>query len=112
MSTVFVTNKSSKTFKDRHHGKDYSFDVGQTVEIPLAAAQHIFGFQDSNKEPYLARLGFIRFHSELEEALQKLARFEITSELPQQDRSLPSAVGVVPLRVERHARGKSIPRAA
>ena len=109
---VFVTNNSGQPLVVEFNYKDITFPVGESVEIPVNAAKHIFGFGAENKEPYLARLGFIRFHSELEEALQKLARFEITSELPQQDRSLPSAVGVVPLRVERHARGKSIQRAA
>ena len=111
MSTVFVTNKSSKTFKDRHHGKDYSFDVGQTVEIPLAAAQHIFGFQDSNKEPYLARMGFLRFSHEIEEGLARLAQFDISLQPPVKVSSLPSADGVVTLPVEKRG-GRTVTQRA
>ena len=109
---VFVTNNSGQKLVAEFNYRDYEFPVDETVEVPVNAAKHIFGFGAENKEPYLARLGFIRLHSEIEQGLEKLAKFEITSELPQQDRSLPSAVGVVPLRVEKHARGKSIQRAA
>jgi hypothetical protein len=109
---VFVTNNSGQRLVAEFDYRDIEFPAGESVEISVRAARHIFGFGAENKEPYLARLGLIRLHSELEQGLEKLAQFEITSELPQKDRSLPSAVGVVPLRVERHARGKSTARAA
>ena len=109
---VYVTNNSEQRLVAKFEYKDIEFPVGESVQVSAQAAKHIFGFGVDNKEPYLAHLGFIRLHSELEQGLQKLAQFEITSELPQQDRSLPSAVGVVPLRVERHVRGKSTQRAA
>ena len=112
MEEVFVTNNSGQTLVAEFNYREITFPVGESVKVPINAAKHIFGFGAENKEPYLARLGFIRLHSEIEQGLEKLAKFEITSELPQQDRSLPSAVGVVPLRVEKHARGKSIQRAA
>ena len=104
---VYVTNKSGKKLTAEYNYEEYNFPVDKTVALSPKAAKHIFGYGDDNKEPYLARLGFIRLHSELDEGLEKLAQFEITSELPQQDRSLPSAVGVVPLHVEKRAGGKS-----
>ena len=110
--SIFVTNNSDQDLKDGFGGVFYNFVQGSTVEIPEQAAKHIFGFGAENKEPYLARLGFIRLHSEIEQGLEKLAQFEITSELSQQDRSLPSAVGVVALPVSKRAERKSIQRAA
>lgn len=109
---VFVTNNSDKKLTAQYAYEEYNFPVGATVGLSPEAAKHIFGYGDNNKEPYLARLGFIRLHSELEEGLERLAKFEITSEPPQQNRSLPSAVGVVPLHVEKRAGGKSTQRAA
>ena len=109
---VFVTNNSEKKLVAEYAYEEFVFPQGVTVKISHQAAKHIFGYGVDNKEPYLARLGFIRLHSELEQGLERLAQFEITSEPPQQDRSLPSAVGVVPLHVEKRAGGKSTQRAA
>ena len=109
---VYVTNKSGKKLSAEYAYEEYNFPVDKTVALSPKAAKHIFGYGVDNKEPYLARLGFIRLHSELEQGLERLAQFEITSEPPQQDRSLPSAVGVVPLHVEKRAGGKSTQRAA
>ena len=109
---LYVTNTSSKPLEVVYCFKKEVFPVGETVEIHRHAAKDIFGYGVENKEPYLARLGFIRLHSDIEQGLEKLAKFEITSEFPQQDRSLPSAVSVVPLRVEKHAGGKVNQRAA
>jgi len=110
--TVFVTNNSEKKLEADFSYKRYVLPVGETVEIPMDAARHVFGYGDNNKEPYLARLGFIRLHSELDEALERLSQFEISDQPPQKNRSLPSAVGVVPLHVEKRAGGKSTQRAA
>lgn len=109
---VFVTNNSEKSLTVEFAYKEYTFPAGKTVDIPLQAARHIFGYGDNNKEPYLSRLGFIRLHSELDEALERLSKFELSDQPPQTNRSLPSAVGVVPLPVERQVRGKSTQRAA
>jgi hypothetical protein len=67
---------------------------------------------DPNKEKYLSYLGFIRLHSELEEGLERLAKFKISEQPPEQNRSLPSAVGVIPLRIEKSAGGKVNSKAA
>ena len=109
---VFVTNNSDKKLVAEFAYQKYEFPVKQTKEIPVLAAKHIFGFGDDNKEPYLARLGWMRLHSELEQGLERLEQFDISHVSPQQNRSLPSAVGVVPLHVEKRAGGKSSARAA
>ena len=109
---VFVTNNSEKKLVAEYAYEEFVFPQGVTVKISHQAAKHIFGYGDNNKEPYLSRLGFIRLHSELDEALERLSQFEISDQPPQQNRSLPSAVGVVPLHVEKRAGGKSTQRAA
>lgn len=110
---VYVTNHSDKKLDFVYAYENYEFPVGKTVALSPKAAKHIFGYGDKDKEPYLARLGWIRLHSELEQGLERLEKFEITEQPPvEKDRSLPSAVGVVPLHVERRAGGKSNQRAA
>jgi hypothetical protein len=104
---VYVTNRSDKKLVADFSYQKYEFPVNETKEISVLAAKHIFGFGDNNKEPYLTSLGWIRFHSDLEQGLEKLEKFEISHVAPQQNRSLPSAVGVVPLHVEKRAGGKS-----
>ena len=44
MSTIFVTNNGDFSFEDGFNGERYTFAVGATVEIPLLAAKHIFGY--------------------------------------------------------------------
>ena len=110
--TVFVTNRTDTALTDGYGGIFYEFLKGKPVEVPVHVAKHVFGYGDENKEPYLARLGWIRSHSDLDSGIERLNKFEITTQPAQQDRSLPSAVSVVPLRVEKHAGGKVNQRAA
>ena len=113
MSDVWVTNRTEEELIVEFNFKDYEFKPNQPVQISLAAAKHIFGYTDQNKEPYLARLGWVRLHSELDQGLEKLAKFLITDQpLESEDCSLPSAVGVVPLHAEKRVGGKANQRAA
>ena len=109
---VYVTNKSGKDLVIDYCYADYVFPVNKTIEVSVKLAKHIFGYMDDDKEKYLIALGLIRFHSELEQATKRLALYEITESPPVKNSSLPSAVGVVPLRVEKHVGGKVIARAA
>lgn len=110
---VYVTNRSDKALSFVYAYKNYEFPVGKSVQIPVDAAQHIFGHGDVNKEPYLARLGWIRLHSELEQGIERLSQFIISAEpFVEENRSLPSAVGVVPLHVEKRAGGSTRQRVA
>ena len=110
--TVFVTNRSDTVLRDGYGGVFYEFVKDKPVEVPLHVAQHVFGYGSPNKEPFLSRLGWIKSHAELKTGLELLAQFDISEQQPEQNRSLPSAVSVVPLRVEKHAGGKVNQRAA
>lgn len=109
---VTVTNKSGIALTDGYGGVFYEFLLGKPVEVPVHVAKHVFGYGEQNKEPYLTRLGWIRSHADLDSGIERLNKFEITTQQPHKDRSLPSAVSVVPLRVEKHAGGKVNQRAA
>lgn len=109
---VYVTNKSDKDLYAEYNYVGYNFPVGKTVEISVAAARHMLGYGDEDKEKYLVQLGLIRLHSELEEATEKFRKVEISDTPPVKNSSLPSAVGVVPLRIEKSVGGKSNQRVA
>ena len=110
--TVFVTNRSEAALTDGYGGIFYEFLKGKPVEVPVLVAKHVFGYGAEDKEPYLARLGWIRSHSDLNTGIERLSKFEITAQAPEQHRSLPSAVGVVALRIEKSPERKSTQRAA
>lgn len=110
--TVFVTNHSDDKLVVSYAYKEYTFEVEKPQEVPLELAQFVFGYQQQSKEAQLVRLGWLRISTGLNEALAKLDKFEITTERPEKNRSLPSAVGVVPLHVEKRAGGKVTQRAA
>ena len=110
---LFVTNTSDQKLVVTYEYKQVEFPVGKPVEVPQRLAQFVFGHGEVDKEPCLVRLGWIRFHSDLEKGLEKLELFKISDQLfKSEDCSLPSAVGVVPLHVERRAGGKANQRAA
>ena len=107
---VFVTNRSDVPLTIGYNAVMYEFKKNVPVEIPYEGAVRLFGYEQEDKEPVLVRFGWIKLHSELEEGLKILSRCEITTEKPHS--SQPAAVGVVPLRVEKHVGGKSSQRAA
>ena len=102
---VFVTNRSDVPLTIGYNAVMYEFKKNVPVEIPYEGAVRLFGYEQEDKEPVLVRYGWIKLHSELEEGLKILSRFEITTEKP--NSSQPSAVGVVPLRLEKGVGGKS-----
>ena len=112
MSTIFVTNNSDIKLKDGYAGVFYEFLPGKTVEIPLETANHIFGYEDSNKEPYLARLGWLKNSSELDKAMELLAQWQLSTEAPKKNQSLSPLVEKVPLPSERKVGGKILSVAA
>ena len=110
---LFATNTSDQKLVVTYEYKQWEFPVGQPVEITPHFAQFVFGHGETDKEPCLVRLGWVRLHSELEQGLEKLALFKISDQvLESEDCSLPSAVGVVPLHAEKRAGGKANQRAA
>jgi hypothetical protein len=112
MSNIFVTNHSDKPLKDGFCGTKYEFKVGETVEIPVEAAAHIFGYGNDNKEPYLARLGWAKTSNDLEEGLKHLAKWELSTEPPKKNQSLSPLVERVPLPSQKRAGGKILSVAA
>ena len=109
---VYVTNNTDKDLYAEYNYVGYEFPVGKTVELTVPAAMHMLGYGDEDKEKYLVQLGMIRLHSELEEAMENLKKVYISSEPPTKNRSLPSAVGVVPLHVEKRGGGNTRQRVA
>jgi hypothetical protein len=106
MSVIFVTNNSDKVWKDGYAGKFYTFGKGETVEIPIEVATHVFGYGDDNKEPYLARLGWITTANDLDKGLELLSKWELSTEPPKKNQSLSPLVERVPLEVVKSRGGK------
>jgi hypothetical protein len=111
-AVIYVTNRGDTKLRDGYVGTFYDFPKDETVEIPLEAAKHIFGYMASDKVPHLTRLGWARSFAEIDKGFEKLAEFEISEQPPEKNRSLPSAVGVVALRIEKSPERKSTQRAA
>ena len=114
MPNVYVTNKSDIELTDGWNGVVYEFKKDTTVELPFEIARHIFGvgMTDKEKEEKLARLGWIQSRAELKKGLEMLEKFEISSEAPKQNHSLPSVVELVPQAGEGRSGGKVSRRAA
>jgi hypothetical protein len=108
--TVFVTNRGDTELSVGYDGVLYEFKKNVPVEIPIKGAVQLFGYKLDDKEHILVRYGWITLHSELEQKLKKLDQFVITTERPEKNSSLPSAVGIVPLRLEKGLGGKSYER--
>jgi hypothetical protein len=109
---VYVTNNSDKDISFEYNFVGIELPVGKTVKMPIQAARHVLGYEDDDKEKYLVQLGLIRLHSELEEATERFQKIIISETAPEKNSSLPSAVGVVPLRIEKSVGGKSNQRVA
>jgi hypothetical protein len=101
MSNIFVTNHTEKSHKDGYGGVFYEFEPNKTVEIPDDVACHIFGYGEKNKEPYLARLGWIVTSNDLSKGLEILAKWEFSTEPPKKNQSLSPLVERVPLPIKK-----------
>mgnify|MGYP003340330540 CR=1 FL=1 len=112
LMNVFVTNRGDTSLTVGYDGVLYDFKKDVPIEISVAGARRLFGYGLKDREDILVRYGWIKLHSELEDGLKILDQFEITTEKPEKNSSLPSAVGVVPLHVEKRAGGKPSQRAA
>jgi hypothetical protein len=106
MSNIFVTNNSDQDLKDGFGGVVYDFKKESTIEIPEEVARHIFGYKDEDKMKYLARLGWVKTTNELESGLERLAKWELSTEPPKKNQSLSPLVERVPLPVSKRAGGK------
>ena len=108
MSNIFVTNNGSAVFKDSFDGKQFSFEPGKPVEIPLLAAKHIFGYGDDNKSPYLVRLGWLRMSNEMDAAMARLNEFKFDSQHPTRNHSISPVVDKVASLPPKGGRGAKV----
>jgi len=106
MSTIFVINRTDKKLKDGYAGVFYEFLPNQIVEVPVEVAVHVFGYGIDNKEPYLARLGWVKTANDLEEGVERLSKWEFHIEKPKKNDSLSPIVEPVPLRPVKAHGGK------
>ena len=77
--TIFVTNKGVPA-TGRYENVEYVFETNKELEIPLAAAKHIFGYGDDDKTQYFVRLGWMKMNTDLPRAKERLAEFVFSSE--------------------------------
>jgi hypothetical protein len=112
MTTLYVTNNWDKPIAFDYAFQTYEFPVGKTVQAPLDAVRHIFGYMDMNKEPYLARLGLIQTKNDLPEGMAILSKILISEETPKQNHSLSPVMERVPLPSQKKAGGKVLQQVA
>ena len=112
MSNIFVTNNSDQNLKDGYGGVFYDFKKGSTVEIPEEVATHIFGYKVEDKAPYLARLGWAKTTNDLDEGLERLSKWDLSTTPPQKNQSLSPLVERVPLPSQKKGGGKVLSNAA
>ena len=106
MTTVYVTNKWDRPITFSFEYVPYTFPVGETVEIPLEGARHIFGYQHEDKEPFMAQLAIIKTKAEVPDGLKILSKILITDQPPKKGHSLSPVVEKVPLPPSVEAGGK------
>jgi hypothetical protein len=70
-----VTSNYPKTFKGKFHGVEYVWKPGDVVNMPVDAAEHIFGFGQDDKTKALHRAGFLNTLQDMDEAMEKLGMF-------------------------------------
>ena len=95
---MWVTNNSEHDLEDGYDGKRYTFAKGQSIEVPTIVCNHVFGYGDDNKEPYLRRLGWMTHNKEHDKALARLNDFAFSSERPKHNvHVLSPVVDAVPV---------------
>jgi hypothetical protein len=98
MTTVYVTNRSEKPLIDEYAFQTYKFPVNEAVEVDIAVARHLFGYEQEDKLPAMVRIGLCISTNDIEDALKRLEKFEITQDKPEQNRFLsPGDDSVTPL---------------
>lgn len=96
MTTVYVTNNWERLIESDFEFVNYKFPVGETVELTEEAARHIFGYQDENKEFYMARLGIIHTVNDIPKGLEAFKKIVISTDKPKQNHSLSPVVDETP----------------
>jgi hypothetical protein len=117
---VRVTNGLNFLIKGRFDGKDYVWKPGVHLDIPIAAAEHIFGFgkKESEKMRSLNNLGFLSKFGTYEDAMEQMksvkfaeppALVELAPEDPRAKRAPKArkAAAALPLQGGGEAEGES-----
>lgn len=113
MSTVWVVNKTEAELNAGWAGAQYAFKPNAPVEIPIEAAQGIFGYGLDDKFEFVVRLGWTISSNDLPQAYERLAKFEISADRPTIYRASSPAVDQTPVPViTRRERGKGTQAAA
>lgn len=102
MGSVFVTNTNEFEHADRYDGEDYVFPPNVKVLVPVAAAQHMLGFNLVDKESTLSRLGWALRQDPVTkkigddpEGAQKLANFVFDEAVTVSKSSLAESVAEI-----------------
>jgi hypothetical protein len=101
MITVNVMNTWDKDFVTEYGCEDLKFPVGKSVEVPIVVARHIFGYEDSDKEKYMARHGWITTTNDIPNGLKILEKFRISPVMPKENHALSPVVEQVPFPPKR-----------
>ena len=112
MSIVFVTNRGDTEHTDSYLGVTYTFTPGVTLQMPPEAARELLGYGYTDKTQFVVRLGWPKTNLDVPSAVERLNLIEVSEQPPVQNRSLPSAVGPVPLHSVKGAGRKVIHRVA
>lgn len=113
MSTVWVVNKTETELNAGWAGAQYAFKPNAPVELPIEIAQNLFGYGLDDKFEFVVRFGWTQTSNDLPQALERLAKFEISEERPTIYRASSPAVDQTPVPViTRRERGKGTQAAA
>lgn len=87
---VRIINDSDEVIEGRYAGIDYTFRIGEAVDVPLVVAHHIFGLggTDQHRANCLARLGWVRTMDDVKGAMKRLGRIRFEE--------LPNVIELVP----------------
>jgi len=110
---VWVQNTGTEEVKASWDGVLYEMPPGSTVEVPVHLAHAYFGYDDTDKEQAVMRLGWVQTANDMPAALERLAAFHVTRDKPEDCRSLsPAAVRAFPGNSKRVVGGARIIDAA
>jgi len=113
MENVWVVNRTDVELSAMWHGKIYVFPPSKPVEVSFDVAQNVLGYGLGDKFEFVVRHGWTKDSNDLPQALERLQKFEITTERPQDYRATSPAVGQFPVPVlEKRERGKGTQAAA
>lgn len=74
---VYVTNTTGENFVDQWDGKRIEFPPNTDVPVTESLAVNVFGWQQKDRSPQLARLGWSYTKNDLDKSLARLDKFVI-----------------------------------